>query len=170
MVERRPIIPVFLTLCTLLPGSARAQGHFMEDYQHFKPILADVRASHNHLRLYRAGGVPFSNSTSQGDHWFVDASFGERFSLVGYSFSTPNREPLRIPGVSMFVEGASHILVDLNTESRDVINADYRVGLGVAMRLPFAPFLAFQSRFFHESSHIGDEYTLFASRQPEFRR
>ena len=142
----------------------------MEDFQYFRPIVADVRTSQNHLRLYRAGEVPFSNSTSQGDHWFVDGSFGERFSLLGYNFSTPNQEPLRIPGVSLFVDGASHLLIDLNTESRDVINADYRIGLGVAVRAPFARFLAFQYRFSHESSHIGDEYTLFASRQPSFRR
>ena len=169
MVHRPPVILV-LAFSQLIPSSAWAQGYFMEDFQYFRPIVADVRTSQNHFRLYRAGEVPFSNSTSQGDHWFVDGSFGERFSLLGYNFSTANQEPLRIPGVSLFVDGASHLLIDLNTESRDVINADYRIGLGVAVRTPFARFLAFQYRFFHESSHIGDEYTLFASRQPSFRR
>ena len=169
MVNRTPIILIF-AFSQLIPGSVWAQGYFLEDFQYFKPIVANVRTPQNHVRLYRAGEVPFSNSTSQGDHWFVDASFGERFSLLGYGFSTTNQEPFRSPGVSMFVDGASHLLIDLNTESRDVINADYQVGLGVAVRLPFARFLAFQYRFFHESAHIGDEYTLFASPQPSFRR
>jgi hypothetical protein len=61
------------------------------------------------------------------------------------------------------------VLIDLNTKSRDVINADYRIALGVAARAPFARFLTFQYRFLHESSYIGDEYTLFASLQPSFR-
>ena len=169
MVSRTPVILVF-AFSQLIPSSVWAQGYFMKDFQYFKPIIADIRASQNHLRLYRAGEVPFSNSTSQGDHWFVDASFGERFHLLGFSLSTTNQESFRNPGVSMFVDGASHLLIDLNTESRDVINADYRVGLGVAVRVPFVRFLAFQYRFFHESAHIGDEYALFASRQPSFRR
>ncbi len=169
MVNRTPVILVF-AFSQLIPGSVWAQGYFMEDFQYFKPIIADVRASHNHLRLYRAGEVPFSNSTSQGDHWFVDASFGERFHFLGYNLPTTNQEPFRTPGASIFVEGASHLLLDLNTESKDVINADYRIGLGAAARVPFARFLAFRYRFFHESAHIGDEYALFASRQPSFRR
>jgi len=169
-MAHRPSVILFLALFQLIPCSAWAQGYFMKDFQYFRPLIADVRISQNHLRLYRAPEVPFSNSTSEGNHWFVDAGFGERFSLLGYNFSTPNQEPLRIPGVSLFVDGASHLLIDLNTESRDVINADYRIGLGVATRLPFAPFLSFRYSFFHESSHIGDEYTLFASRQPSFRR
>ena len=170
MVNRAPVILAFLAFGQLIPSSAWAQGYFLEDLQYFRPIVADVRTSQNHLRLYRAGGVPFSNSASQGDHTFVDASFGERFSLLGYSFPTSTREPLRIPGVSMFVDGASHLLIDLNTESRDVINADYRIGLGLAVRAPVARFLAFRYQFLHESAHIGDEYTLFASQQPNFRR
>ena len=170
MVNRAPVILAFLAFGQLIPSSAWAQGYFLEDLQYFRPIVADVRTSQNHLRLYRAGGVPFSNSASQGDHTFVDASFGERVSLLGYSFPTSTREPLRIPGVSMFVDGASHLLIDLNTESRDVINADYRIGLGLAVRAPVARFLAFRYQFLHESAHIGDEYTLFASQQPNFRR
>jgi len=31
-------------------------------------------------------------------------------------------------------------------------------------------FIALRYRFFHESTHIGDEYTLFASKIPDFRR
>ena len=167
-----PLNPVILVLAfsQLIPSSVGAQGYFLKDFQYFRPIVADLRTSQNHVRIYRAGEVPFSNSTSQGDHWFVDGSFGERFSLLGYSFSTPDQEPFRNPGMSLFVDGAAHVLIDLNTESRDVINADYRIALGVALRVPFAPFLAFQYRFIHESSHIGDEYTLFASLQPGFRR
>ena len=169
MATRLPVI-LILAFSQLIPSCVWAQAHFMKDYQYFRPIVADVRTSQNHFRLYRAGEVPFSNSTSQSDHTFVDASFGERFSLLGYNFSTPDQEPLRIPGVSLFVDGAAHLLIDLNTKSRDVINADYRIALGVAARAPFARFLAFQYRFLHESSHIGDEYALFASPQPSFRR
>ena len=163
-------LPVFLALCTFLPGPARAQAYFLENFQYFRPIIADVRTSQNHLRLYKAPAVPFSNSTSEGNHWFIDSGFGERFSFLGYSFRPPNPEPLRNAGVSLFVDGASHLLIDLNTKSRDVINADYRIGMGLALRPPFWSFLALRGRFIHESSHLGDEYSLFASRQAEFRR
>lgn len=154
MVNRPPVILAFLAFCQLISSSAWAQGHFLKDLQYFRPIVADVRTSQNHLRLYRAGEVPFSNSASQGDHWFVDASFGERFSLLGYSFPTSNQEPLRIPGVSFLVDGAFHLLIDLNTESRDVINVDYRVGLGMAMRALIARFLSFRYQFLHARTSV----------------
>ena len=74
MVNRPPVILV-LAFSQLIPSPAWAQGYFMEDFQYFRPIVADVRTSQNHLRLYRAGEVPFSNSTSQGDHWFCRRQF-----------------------------------------------------------------------------------------------
>jgi hypothetical protein len=46
---------------------------------------------------------------------------------------------------------------DLNSESADLINADYWVGVPVAFR--YGNFSAL-GRIFHQSSHLGDEYLL----------
>jgi hypothetical protein len=42
MVNRTPIILIF-AFSQLIPGSVWAQGYFLEDFQYFKPIVADVR-------------------------------------------------------------------------------------------------------------------------------
>jgi hypothetical protein len=61
--------------------------------------------------------------------------------------------------------------LDFDTPSFDVINTDFRIGLGVASRLPGAlDNIALRLKGFHESTHIGDEFILRAMAGPAFRR
>jgi hypothetical protein len=174
----RTIIPLVAVFCQLFASSLCAQKldsrqiYFLEDYQYFKPMIANLRTSQNHIRTYLADAVAFSNSTSDGIHWFFDPGFGGYFPFVGWTFASVDDEsvPLRNPGLALFLDGSAHLLLDVHTVSFDVMNTDYRIGGGLAMRVPRASFLSVRLRIFHESTHIGDEYTLHASRQPGFRR
>jgi hypothetical protein len=152
----------------LVPTRLSAQGYFREDYQYFRQIPADLRTSQNHMRFYFDEPLAFSNSTSQSKHLFFDASLGEYFPLIGLNFGPV--EPLRTPGLVFFVDAAAHLLLDWQTASSDAINTDYRIGAGVAFRAPRLRSLAARYRYFHESTHLGDEYTLYASQDTAFRR
>lgn len=151
---------------------ASTRAYFIKDYQYFKPMIANLRTSQNHLRTYWAKGVGFSNSTKEGKHWFLDPAFGGYFPFLGYNFAEieDSTIPMQLPGFAVFVDGSTHLLLDMHTKSSDVINTDYRLGIGIALRAPTVTFIALRYRYFHESTHIGDEYTLYASKKPDFRR
>ena len=155
------------------PALAR-EGRFyvLTDEQYYKPMLANIRTPVNHLRLYRDEAVRFSNSTRPGDHTFWDVAYGGFFPLAGIRFDTSDPDnPMRRSGLALFVSGSAHVLLDFDTQSSDVINNDYRLGAGVALRFPGSlGFLSLRYRFFHESSHVGDEFTLSASDFESFRR
>lgn len=146
--------------------------YFLKDYQYFKPMIANVRTSQNHLRMYWGRQVGFTNSTKDGKHLFIDPSFGGSFPVFGFNKNEINKLtiPMRIPGIAVYVDGSAHLLLDMNTASRDVINTDYRFGFGLVGRAPKYTFISARGRLFHESTHIGDEYTLYASKQSAFRR
>jgi hypothetical protein len=63
----------------------------------------------------------------------------------------------RSEGIQLSLEGAIFAQFDLGTNSYDLINADYLVGLPLTMRKGFV-----SARFslYHQSSHLGDELLL----------
>jgi hypothetical protein len=148
------------------------RSYFLKDYQYFKPMLANIRSPQFHMRLYRDEAVKFSNSTLSGEHTFWDVGFGGFFSMFGFAFNDrPVAHIMERTGIDFFLDASAHMLLDFNTLSSDVINTDFRLGGGIAMRLPHKlKNLSLLSKFFHESTHIGDEYTLAAAIDTSFHR
>lgn len=90
--------------------------------------------------------------------WYTDdpdvthagtVSFGETFPLVGGTALEGRWE--------LGIQAAVFGLFDLASESMDLINADYWVGVPLAWR---DGDVSAQARLFHQSSHLGDEYLL----------
>lgn len=162
---------VFLLL--LSSNSEGRKDYILENFRYYKPTIADIRTSTNMMRLYRSDPVDFtvSKDAEAEDHLFWDVSFGGVIPLVGYNFtydpdSGPARNPMEITGIMMFVDASANMLLDFDAESAAIINTDYRVGLGLATRLPGSmKNIGLRYRFFHESAHIGDEYSLFGSQE-----
>jgi len=166
---------VVLFIITLFISQAVAQQssfYVLKDEQYFKPMLADIRAPEAHMRIYRDPAVRFSNSTKVGLHTFWDVTYGGYFPFAGFSFSTSDvNNNMRKTGLNFFLSGSAQMLLDFDTASSDVINTDFRLGGGIATRLPIlSNRLAFRIQLFHESSHVGDEFVLGASQQQSFRR
>ncbi|HQV30567.1 MAG TPA: DUF1207 domain-containing protein [Calditrichia bacterium] len=165
---------LFLTVLAASFAALNAQdGRFytMEDEQYFKPMIANIRTPVNHIRMYRDEPVPFVNSEREGKHTFWDVAFGGYFPLVGVRFGAVGDNPMRRSGLALYVSGSAHVLQDFDAYSSDIINTDYRIGGGAVMRFPASlNFLSLRYRYFHESSHVGDEFTLGASGDDEFRR
>jgi hypothetical protein len=121
------------------------------------------------MRFYRHQPVKFTNQAMRGKHLFWDVAFGGFFPLAGYNFRGSMAQ--KASGAAVFAEASAHMLLDFFTPSADVINTDFRIGLGLASRLPGKfQHIALRLKIFHESTHIGDEYALTAMADSAFRR
>jgi len=109
----------------------------------FNPLIADPRWAH-----FSAAYQYFINDPEVEHAGAV--SFGETFGLLG--------GPAPLDGHWQFdFQAAVFGLFDLDSDSKDLINADYWVGLPFSYRSgSFSGML----RLFHQSSHLGDEFLL----------
>jgi hypothetical protein len=116
------------------------------DWRLFPPFLADPRWPHFSAayKLYSGNDDLLSEAAA--------VSFGEFFSLAGYDAGASGRFELG-------VQAGVFATFDLDSESFDLINADYLIALPLAWRA--GPFAA-QARVGHQSSHLGDEFLLRA--------
>jgi hypothetical protein len=118
--------------------------------QIFCPLLADPKEARSFISFlrgtFRSLDDPSGKGTSIGS-----VGLGDSFGLVRWNGST------RGEGVQFDVVGAIFAQFDLGTESNDLINADYIIGLPLTVRK--RGFTA-RARVYHQSSHLGDEYLL----------
>lgn len=108
----------------------------------FDPILADPRWPHFSAAVQDYGGRSDLNTVAA-------VSVGDSLSLF------------QAPGLGgawgIGIQAAVFALFDLDAQSKDLINADYWVGLPLAWRSGDWSAIA---RVYHQSSHLGDEYLL----------
>ena len=170
---------VVVELLVGLPTNSEARKDYtLEDFRYFKPMIADIRTQIHQMRFYRSDAIDFSNAEAIEDHLFWDVSYGGSFPIYGYNFEYdsekgPAENSMEISGITTFIETSAHMLLDFDAESDSVISMDFRIGGGVSLRLPrWFKNIAFRYKFFHESTHLGDEYALDAVRlfPVDFRR
>lgn len=118
----------------------------------FCPLLADPKAERSFLSYLRGdfpalqGGVDVDSDMSIGA-----VGLGDAFPIVRFARAAPG------DGVQIALVGSIFAQFDVGTESFDLINADYLIGVPVTMRRS-----GFSSRLriYHQSSHLGDEFLL----------
>jgi Protein of unknown function (DUF1207) len=110
----------------------------------FAPLIADPRWPH-----FSAVYQRFHEDARLGNA--AIASLGETFSLV--------RGPLGEKGGAweVGIQAGVFSLFDLDAPSSDLVNTDYIVGFPFAYRARNFSALA---RFYHQSSHLGDEFLI----------
>jgi Protein of unknown function (DUF1207) len=131
------------------------EGVLLPDYDVFRPILADQREPRFYADYRR---VHFRSSSSQlaaeGKGPNINAAvvaFGGAFGLWGL------RERRGCDGLQVSLFGVVLAQFNLDTHSADLINADYLVGPMLTYRRgPWSGRL----RFYHQSSHLGDEFLI----------
>ena len=111
----------------------------------FCPLLADPKAPHSYLAYVRG------TSTSALGTDLLSVAIGDRFGIGRWG------GPRLGDGFQFGLEGAVFAQFDLNTESYDLINADYVFGLPMTYR--YGAFSG-RARVYHQSSHLGDEFVL----------
>jgi hypothetical protein len=110
----------------------------------FAPLIADPRWPH-----FSAVYQRYHEDARLGNA--ATASLGETFSLV--------RGPVGKQGGAweVGIQAGVFSLFDLDAPSSDLVNTDYLVGVPFAYRAKNFSALA---RFFHQSSHLGDEFLI----------
>lgn len=108
----------------------------------FRPLLADPRWPHFSVAYQSYIDDPELDAVGS-------TSFGESFPILRGDFPAGQWE--------VGFQGAVFAIFDLDAASKDLINADYWVGVPVVYRLAGFSVLG---RLFHQSSHLGDEFLL----------
>lgn len=127
----------------------------LPDNDVFRPILADQREPRFYAD-YRRVHFRFSNSAllAEGKGQNVNVgmvAFGGEFGIWGL------RQARGCDGLQTSVFGVVFAQFNLDAASADLLNADYLVGPMVTYRKgPWSGRL----RFYHQSSHLGDEFLL----------
>ncbi len=108
----------------------------------FKPLIADPRQPQFSLKYHRYD--------TRDDFDAASVSFGDYFGFASGLFGEY--------GVSQIgLQGAVFAVFNLDSESFDLVNADYWLGIPLSAR--FGPY-SFLTRIYHQSSHLGDEFLI----------
>jgi Protein of unknown function (DUF1207) len=131
------------------------QSVLLPDNDVFRPILADQREPRFYAD-YRRVHFRFSNAQllAEGNGPSINAAtvgFGGAFGLWGL------RQQRACDGFQISMFGVVFAQFNLSSESADLLNADYIVGPMLTYRR--GPWSA-RLRFYHQSSHLGDEFLL----------
>lgn len=127
-------------------GPATGDGwSLFPDARLFAPLVADPRCPH-----FGLSALSFTRSGFPELGWVAAASLGESFEVVGWESEALGR-------FSLGLQPAVFALFDLEAESLDLVNADYRLGLPIDWR---AGIVSAELRVQHQSSHLGDEFLL----------
>ena len=121
--------------------------------QIFCPIIADPKEPRSFASLLR-GTFPSIEKPSGEGATIGSVGLGDSFGLVRWG------GPRAGEGVQLDVVGAIFAQFDLDSESNDLINADYIIGLPLTIRRSG---FSIRARIYHQSSHLGDEYLLRSS-------
>ena len=130
---------------------AEAEGMvlFPQD-QIFCPLLADPKEPRTFVSFLRGTFRSLDDPSGKGTN-IGSVGLGDTFGLLRWG------GPSEGEGVQLDVIGSIFAQFDLGTESNDLINADYIVGLPLTFRRSG---FSTRVRLYHQSSHLGDEYLL----------
>ena len=121
----------------------------------FRPILADQREPRFYADYRRVHfRVSGSDLLAEGKGQDIDAAmvaFGGEFGIWG------RRQRGGCDGLQVSLFGVVFAQFNLDTHSMDLLNADYLVGPMVTWR---SGRWSGRLRFYHQSSHLGDEFLL----------
>ena len=109
----------------------------------FQSLIADRRWPHFSVAYQRYLGNKELNDVGA-------PSFGESFSL--YRFAGPWESTMEVG-----IQAGVFSIFDLDSQSHDLVNADYLVGLPLSVKNGN---FSTHTSVYHQSSHLGDEFLL----------
>ncbi len=110
----------------------------------FWPLIADPKQPQFFVGYRRY-------NTQVGEINITAVGYGETFGFYYRSGRGP------IDGLQVNISGGLFAQFNMDTSSKDLINADYTIGFPVTYRRGHS---SARLRFYHQSSHLGDEYIL----------
>jgi D-alanyl-D-alanine carboxypeptidase len=127
------------------------EEHILPTGDVFRPLLADPKQPQFFVSLdrYKSPGEKYTMG---------EAGFGETFGIYRLS---PRREG---EDLQLSVEASLVARFNMETSSHDLVNADYSIGFPLTCRRGDN---SLRLRFYHQSSHLGDEFLLMNPDHPE---
>jgi hypothetical protein len=110
----------------------------------FCPLLADPKGQRSFVSYLR-------ETNDEGDRDVGSVGISDVFGLVRVGGSKAGN------GIQLSVAGSVFAQFDLNTNTYDLINADYTIGFPITVR---SGAFSTRLRIYHQSSHLGDEFIL----------
>ena len=160
------------------PDSADAPGlerWLFADRLYYEPLLAEQRAARIFL-LFPGWSEEFPHSVEAGNRFAWQITMGREIPIVGWQ----NERPVGLGrfsrgkwGFGLWTPIAFHMAEDFKDESAPIVDTDYRFGVMTKFQYGLTDNSWLSLRYVpwaHESTHLGDEYTIFASAQPDFER
>ena len=123
---------------------------FFPQDQIFCPLIADPKEVRSFVTFLR-GTFPSLRDPSGKGTSIASVGLGDSFGLLRQG------GPGDGEGVQLDVVGSIFAQFNLGTPSNDLINADYVIGAPLTFRRSG---FSVRARFYHQSSHLGDEYLL----------
>ncbi len=164
-----------LHLITPTLANAQSQFWYLEPRSYFDPLRAEVRAAQTMISFGRSDGVRYY--PREGGFFGWDIGLGFEIPIAGWE-SEPTRSAdfstRGAFGIGLWLPISFHMIgaLDDADNSNPIINTDYRFsGMAKAhWQTCRNAALQFRVAVGHESTHLGDEFSLLAVRDPEFRR
>ena len=147
--EALRVMALMGTLTSILPTTVSAQPEPKREVlvfprvSLFAPLAADPR-----WPRFAIGYLHYF-----GDSQFLNTGIAE----AGASIAIVQRDARRRGRWEVGVQGGIFSVFDFGAPSNDLVNADYLGGLTFSYALDS---VVLSTRFFHQSSHLGDEYLL----------
>lgn len=152
----------------VLSSTAEAKIWGLEDREYFDPHIAGPREATVKI-LFPASSPAFPYAQTEGRRLVWDISLGKEIPLIGYETSSSKYNSLGKGdwGCGLWLPVGFHMIEDLNgDDSSPILDTDYRFGLMLKGRFTLADqfWLKLRASVGHESTHVGDEFSLAAQR------
>ena len=158
---------------TATPAGGRLDPWTFEDQLYYEPLKADPRAARMQL-LVPAWAKEFPHSQEPGSRFAWQITLGRELPIVGWTTdASTGRVGKGKFGVGLWIPISFHMIEDHKDDSAPIVDTDYRYGFMAKFQYGFTESTWLGVRFTpwaHESTHLGDEYTIATARQPGFER
>jgi len=141
---------------------------------YYDALKAEPRSAKIQL-VVPAWSEAFPYSVKPGTRFAWQITLGKELPIVGLE-TAPGARPFRDGewGVGLWIPVSFHMIEDFKDESNPIVNTDYRFGFMTKARRGLKDQRSIGVRFTpwaHESTHLGDEFTIGAERHfPSFER
>ena len=146
----------------------------LADRTYYDALVAEPHAARIFL-VFPGWSGEFPHSEQPGNRFAWQVALGREIPIVGWESERETAQPHTRGnwGFGLWIPISFHMIEDFDDESNPIVDTDYRFGFMLKLRYSLSDQARLAVRFVpwaHESTHLGDEYTLIAARVPEFER
>ena len=146
---------------------------FFRDRSYYEPLLAEPNAARI-MAVVPGWAAEFPHSIEKGSRFAWQITLGEELPIAMLSNQTADGPLLAGKwGIGLWAPLSFHMIEDFKDTSNPIVDTDYRFGTMVKFQRGLTDRLRVGARFVpwaHESTHLGDEYTILAEQDPSFER